>query len=49
MFHFLLGLGSGVYIGTVYDCRSTLKFTKKLIKDIVPEEAFPKKKDDDDN
>lgn len=49
MFPFLFGLGTGVYIGTVYDCRSSLKFIKKLIKDIVPEEAIPKKKDDDDN
>lgn len=47
MWQFLCGFGAGVYVGTLYDCTSTIRFVKKIIKTYVPEEAIPKKKDDD--
>jgi len=35
-----------MWIRRVYDCKPTLQFVKTCIKNFVPEEAIPKKKDD---
>jgi hypothetical protein len=49
MWQFLCGFGAGVYVGTVYDCKPSLIFVRKCIKNFIPEEAIPKKKDDDNS
>jgi len=48
MWQFLCGFGVGVYAGTIYDCKPTLQFVKTCIKNFIPEEAIPKKKEGDD-
>lgn len=49
MWQFLCGFGAGVYVGTIYDCKPTMAFVKNCIKNFVPEDAIPKKKDDGDD
>ena len=48
MWQFLCGFGAGIYAGTIYDCKPTLQFVKTCIKNFIPEEAIPKKKESDD-
>jgi len=45
MWQFLMGFGAGVYVGTKYDCKPTIIFMKDCFKKFVPDEAIPKKKD----
>ena len=33
----------GVYLGTQYDCSSTIKFVKKCLEENIPDDALPKK------
>lgn len=40
MIRFLFGFGSGLYVGTVYECKPVIDQIKKFI-----EENFPDKKD----
>lgn len=46
MWQLLLGFGSGVYVGTYYDCKPTLNLIKSCIKNIIPKDAIPKEKDE---
>jgi hypothetical protein len=46
MWQFVLGFGTGVYVGSMYDCNPTVKFISECIKKTIPKEALPKKKDD---
>jgi hypothetical protein len=46
MWQFVLGFGTGVYVGSMYDCNPTVKFISECIKKNIPKEALPKKKDD---
>lgn len=41
-----MGLGCGVYVGTMYDCKPTVTFISDCIKNNIPKEALPKKKED---
>ena len=43
MWQFLLGFGTGVYIGTKYDCRPCMRYVEKHV-----EEYFPKKDENSD-
>ena len=45
MWQFLMGFGVGVYVGTKYDCKPTIGFVKKCIKDNIPKDMIPKEKD----
>jgi len=45
MWQFLMGLGVGVYVGTSYDCNPSINFIKECIKNNIPKDALPKKKD----
>jgi hypothetical protein len=45
MWQMLCGFSAGVYVGTIYDCKPTFKFVKECIKNFVPDDAFPKKKE----
>jgi len=49
MLQFLCGFGAGIYVGTIYDCKPTMVFVKSCIKNFVPEDAMPKKKDDEND
>lgn len=44
MWQFLVGFSTGIYIGTTYDCKPTVKYITDCIKNNVPKEALPKKK-----
>ena len=44
MWQFICGFGSGIYVGTIYNCRPCLKTVEKFIK-----ENLPKEKTDDSN
>ena len=44
MWQFFLGFGTGIYIGTNYDCKPTVKFISECIKQNIPKEALPKEK-----
>ena len=39
-----MGLGAGIYIGTIYDCKPTIRFIVECLKRVIPEEAIPIKK-----
>ena len=47
MWQFILGFGAGVYVGTNYDCKTTIKIIQTCIKNNVPNDMVPKKKDDE--
>ncbi len=40
----LVGFGIGIYVGTIYDCKPTVTYISTFIKNNIPEEAKPKKK-----
>ena len=44
MWQFICGFGTGIYVGTIYNCRPCLKTVEKFLK-----ENLPKEKTDDDN
>jgi hypothetical protein len=44
MWQLLVGFSTGIYIGTMYDCKPTVKYITDCIKNNVPKEALPKKK-----
>jgi len=46
MWQFLVGFSAGMYVGTIYDCNPTVKFISDCLKDKIPKEAFPIKKDE---
>lgn len=46
MWQFLCGFGTGIFVGTAYDCKPTINFVKNCIKKTIPEDAFPKLKKD---
>jgi len=46
MWQFLMGFSAGIYVGTVYDCKPTVEFISKCIKNNIPQDAIPKKKDE---
>ena len=45
MWQFILGFGAGVYVGTNYDCKPTIQFIQTCIKNNVPDDMVPKKKE----
>ena len=46
MWQFMMGFGLGVYVGTIYDCKPTVTFISTCLKNNIPKDALPKKKDD---
>ena len=46
MWQFLVGFGAGMYVGTTYDCGPTVTFITTCLKNNIPKEALPKKKDE---
>lgn len=44
MWQFLLGCGTGIYIGTYYDCKPAILYVHGYLKKQFPDQ-FPKKKD----
>jgi hypothetical protein len=42
MYQFLLGLFSGIYIGTHYDCKPAFFRAEKLLKEILPPKQIKK-------
>lgn len=44
MWQILLGFGTGIYVGTIYDCKPTVMFIKDCIKNNIPDEIIPKEK-----
>ena len=44
MWQFICGFGTGIYVGTIYNCRPCLKTVEKFLK-----ENLPKEKTDNDN
>ena len=38
MWQFICGFGSGIYVGTIYNCRPCLKTVEKFIKENLPKE-----------
>ena len=46
MWQFLMGFGAGIYVGTKYDCKPTVTFITNCIKNNIPKDALPKKKED---
>jgi hypothetical protein len=49
MWQLIMGFGMGVYVGTNYDCKPTMSFISTCIKNNVPKQVIPEKKEDDDN
>lgn len=45
MWQMITGFAMGVYVGTAYDCKPAIDFIKTCIKDKIPDEAIPKKKE----
>jgi hypothetical protein len=45
MWQFIIGFGTGIFIGTSYDCKPTVKYITDCIKNNIPVEALPKKKE----
>ena len=41
-----MGFGLGVYVGTIYDCKPTVTFISTCLKNNIPKDALPKKKDE---
>ncbi len=41
----MMGFSIGMYVGTLYDCKPTVKYISDLIQKNIPEEAKPIKKD----
>ncbi len=39
-----MGFGMGVYVGTNYDCKPTVKFITNFMEATIPKDALPKKK-----
>jgi len=46
MWQLMMGFGLGVYVGTVYDCKPTVTFITTCLKNNIPKDALPKKKDE---
>ena len=44
MWQFLCGIGTGIYIGTIYDCKPIITTIKTFINDNLPKETLPLKK-----
>lgn len=36
MWRVIVGFGIGVYVGTYYDCKPSIKYIRKLVKDNCP-------------
>jgi len=45
MWQFFLGFGTGIYVGTYYDCKPMIKRTVDCIKHWKPEERDDNKDD----
>ena len=46
MWQLMMGFGLGVYVGTIYDCKPTVTFISTCLKNNIPKDALPKKKDE---
>lgn len=46
MWQLMMGFGLGVYVGTMYDCKPTVTFISTCIKNNIPKDALPKRKDE---
>jgi hypothetical protein len=44
MWREFISLGVGIYIGTNYDCKTTVLFITQFLKNNIPNDALPKKK-----
>ena len=38
MYKFVLGIAAGIYVGTYYDCKPMIEYTKKRIQEHIPKE-----------
>ena len=38
MWQMMLGFAAGVYVGTYYDCKPTIKIIHTMVKDKIPKE-----------
>jgi len=45
MWQIMFGFVAGVYVGTNYDCKPTIHFVSKFIKDNIPQERVANKND----
>ena len=46
MWQLMMGFGLGVYVGTMYDCKPTVTFISTCLKNNIPKDALPKRKDE---
>ena len=46
MWQLMMGFGLGVYVGTMYDSKPTVTFISTCIKNNIPKDALPKRKDE---
>lgn len=46
MWQLIMGFSMGVYVGTNYDCKPTMSFISTFIKNNVPKQVIPEKKED---
>ena len=46
MWQFMMGFSMGIYVGTIYDCKPTVTFISTCLKNNIPKDALPKKKDE---
>lgn len=49
MWQFLLGFGTGIYMGTVYDCRPCMKYAQKQLEEFVPKKKWDEEDDEEKN
>jgi len=46
MWQILCGFGTGVYVGTYYNCKPVIEYIRVKVKEIIPEDMpNPKKKE----
>ena len=49
MWQFLCGFGTGVYVGTYYNCKPVIEYVRIKMKEIIPEDMpKPEKKDNEE-
>ena len=49
MWQFLCGFGTGVYVGTYYNCKPVIEYVRLKVKEIIPEDMpKPEKKSEEE-
>jgi hypothetical protein len=49
MWQFLCGFGTGVYVGTYYNCKPIIEYIRIKAKEIIPEDMPKPEKKDSEN